>query len=181
MSLQTDAEPRGSLWAEETMARMITGFWVSRCIYVAAKLGVADLLADGPQMSEELAGATETHAPSLFRLLRALASVGILAEVSRNCFALTPLGATLRSGVPGSLRHLAIVELGEENYPAFSGRNTESLHVDSNTKVSVSWNHAPLGTRDRSTHRQARSADRFSGRVIEFGMSLWLVRHSNRV
>ena len=58
---------------------MVTSYWVSRSIYAAAKLGIADLLKDGAKSYEELAKATETHARSLYRLLRALASVGIFA------------------------------------------------------------------------------------------------------
>ena len=62
------------------MLQMIAGFWVSRAIYVAAKLGIADLLKDQPKSSDELARATGTHAPSLYRVLRALASVGVFAK-----------------------------------------------------------------------------------------------------
>jgi hypothetical protein len=106
------------------MLQMIASFWVSRAIYIAAKLGLADLLRDGPQSSKELAQATGTHAPSLYRLLRALASVGVLAEDEHGRFALTPLAATLRTDVPGSLRAFAIAELGEDHYPAWG----EVLH-----------------------------------------------------
>jgi hypothetical protein len=101
------------------MLQMIQGFWISRAIYVAAKLGIPDLLKDGPQSSHDLAAATGTHAPSLYRLLRALDSVGVFAEESHARFALTPLGATLLTDVPGSLRFFAIEELGENHYPAW--------------------------------------------------------------
>jgi predicted Rossmann fold nucleotide-binding protein DprA/Smf involved in DNA uptake len=66
---------------QDQLARMITGYWISQAIYVAAKLGIADLLADGPKTADELARATGTHARSLYRLLRALASVGVFSEV----------------------------------------------------------------------------------------------------
>ena len=62
------------------MLQLISGFWISRCIYITAKLGLADLVKDGPKTAAELAAATETHAPSLFRVLRALASVGIFTQ-----------------------------------------------------------------------------------------------------
>jgi hypothetical protein len=101
------------------MLQLIAGFWVSRAIYIAAKLGIANLLKDGPRRSEELAAATGTHAPSLYRVLRALASVGVFAEDDQGRFALTPLGATLQTGVPGSLRAYATMMLGEEKYPAW--------------------------------------------------------------
>lgn len=106
------------------MLQLISGFWISRAIYIAAKLGIADHLHDQPQSAEELAGATGTHAPSLYRVLRALASVGVFAQDSDNRFRLTPLSETLRTDAPGSLRAFAIVELGEEHYPAWG----ELLH-----------------------------------------------------
>ena len=101
------------------MLQLIAGFWVSRAIYIVAKLGIADLLKDQPRSSEELAAATGTHAPSLYRVLRALASVGVFATDEHGRFALTPLAATLQTGVPGSLRAFAIAELGEDHYPAW--------------------------------------------------------------
>ncbi len=101
------------------MFHMIQGFWVSRALHVAAKLGIPDLLRDEPKNSADLAQSTGTHAPSLYRVLRALDSVGVFAEDDRGGFALTPLGATLRTDVPGSLRYFAIEELGENHYPAW--------------------------------------------------------------
>jgi hypothetical protein len=101
------------------MLQMIQGFWVSRAVYVAAKLGIPDLINEGPRSSQELAQATGTHAGSLYRVLRALDSVGVFAEDSEGRFSLTPLGATLRTDVPGSLRFFAIEELGENHYPAW--------------------------------------------------------------
>lgn len=105
------------------MLQLISGFWVSRCVYAIAKLGIADLLMDGPKTAEELAAATGTHAPSLFRVLRALASVNVLTQ-SDNRFGNTPVSETLRSDVPGSIRAFAMSELGEEHYPAWG----ELLH-----------------------------------------------------
>ena len=101
------------------MLQLITGFWVSRAIYVAAKLGLADLVKDSPKTADELARLTGTHSPSLYRALRALASVGVFTDDGRGRFAQTPLSETLRSDTPGSLRALAIVELGQEHYPAW--------------------------------------------------------------
>jgi hypothetical protein len=112
------AQP-GVLPPPVAMLDMIKGFWVSRALYVAAKLGIPDLLRDEPKSSDDLAQATGTHAPSLYRVLRALDSVGVFAEDDRGRFALTPLGATLRTDVPGSLRYFAIEELGENHYPAW--------------------------------------------------------------
>lgn len=86
------------------LQQMIQGFQVTQCIYVAAKLGIADLLKDGPRTSEELAQATSTHAPSLYRVLRLLTAVDLLIEGETHSFGLTPLGGYLQSGVPGSMR-----------------------------------------------------------------------------
>jgi ubiquinone/menaquinone biosynthesis C-methylase UbiE len=106
------------------MLQLISGFWVSRCIYVIAKLGIPDLLKDGPKTAEELAATTGTHAPSLFRLLRGLAAVEILRQSEDNRFGNTPVSETLRSDIPGSLRAFAMTELGEEHFPAWG----ELLH-----------------------------------------------------
>ncbi len=90
------------------LLRMIQGFQVSQMIYVAAKLGIADLLADGAKSSDELASITGTHAPSLYRLLRALAGMSIFAEDEQGRFGMTPLAQPLRKDVPGSLRAVTL-------------------------------------------------------------------------
>ena len=87
----------------EAMHRVIAGGHVSQAVHVAASLGIADLLAAGPRDSDELAAETDTHAPSLYRLLRALASIGVLHEDDDRRFSLTPQGELLRSDVPGSV------------------------------------------------------------------------------
>ncbi|HET9478201.1 MAG TPA: methyltransferase [Pyrinomonadaceae bacterium] len=101
------------------MLQIITGFWISRAVYVIAKLGISDLLQTGPKSVDELAKATETHMPALFRILRALASAGIVKRESDGRFALTPLSETLVTGVPGSMRWFIVSELGQEHYPAW--------------------------------------------------------------
>jgi ubiquinone/menaquinone biosynthesis C-methylase UbiE len=98
--------------------QMASGYWVSQSIYVAAKLGIADLLKDSPKSCDELATATGTNAPSLYRVLRALASLGVFAETELNHFTLTPLAACLQSDVPDSFRAFVIM-LGEEQYRAW--------------------------------------------------------------
>ena len=89
--------------------RLATGFYVSRAIHVVASLGIADMLADRPRHSDELAEVSRTHADSLRRVLRLLASAGVLIEEETGRFALTPVGACLRSGVPGSMRAAALL------------------------------------------------------------------------
>ena len=94
--------------ASAGMFSLITGRWVSHLIFAAAKLQLADLLKDGPRDVEELARAAQVQGPALYRLLRALASVGVFAETKDKRFKLTNLGATLRRDLPGSMRAMAI-------------------------------------------------------------------------
>jgi hypothetical protein len=99
--------------APAVMFRLIIGRWVSHLIYVAAKLELADRLKDGPRTVEELAQASEVQAPALYRVLRALASVGVFAETKGKRFKLTPLAALLQKAVPGSM-HAAALMWGEK-------------------------------------------------------------------
>jgi hypothetical protein len=91
-----------------TLLNMMTGYMISQSIAVAARLGIADLVQNGPVHYETLAAVTESHAPSVYRLLRALASVGIFAEVSPGHFESTPLAGRLRAASPDSMRALAM-------------------------------------------------------------------------
>jgi hypothetical protein len=86
------------------MLDLTIGHWIARLTHVAAKLKLADLLKDGPRTVGHLATETGVHAPALYRVLRALASVGIFAETKGGRFKLTPLADTLRTGVHASLR-----------------------------------------------------------------------------
>jgi len=97
--------------------QMATGYWVSQAIYVAAKLGIADLLKDGPQSCVALAASTGSDAPSLFRLMRALSSVGIFSQLGRERFALSRLAESLQTEVRGSLRAM-VITIGEIHYQA---------------------------------------------------------------
>ena len=90
-----------------TLMQMLRGFQLSQTIAVGARLGIPDLLKDGVENSDELAQRTGMHAPSLYRLLRALAAAGLLTESQGRRFALTPMGTLLRSDVPDSLHAMA--------------------------------------------------------------------------
>ncbi len=92
------------------LVQMAMAFWTSRIVYVAAKLRLADHLSKGRKSADALAGLTSTHAPSLYRVMRTLASLGILTEDESHEFALTPLGEALKSGAPGSA-HATILTL----------------------------------------------------------------------
>jgi len=107
------------LTPQEAMFQIILNFWMSRGVYIIAKLGIPDLLKDGPKTTNELAAATTTHAPSLYRVLRALASVGVLKTADDGKFELTPMSEMLVTDAPGSLRWFMVSELGEEHYPAW--------------------------------------------------------------
>jgi hypothetical protein len=85
---------------------LMAGQGISSAIYVAAELNLADLLAAGPQTSTTLAQQTQTHPQALYRLLRTLASVGLLTEVEPGAFALTALGVLLKTDHPMSMRAL---------------------------------------------------------------------------
>ena len=115
MSTSNALEETHQISPEMTILRLLRGPWIAQSIHSAAKLGLADLVENGPQSVSELAHVTGTHAASLYRLLRLLASVGIFTEVKEGHFGLTPLAATLRTEVPGSLKALATI-YGEEMF-----------------------------------------------------------------
>ena len=97
----------------ERVRRLVMGFRATQLVHVAAKLGIADLLQDGPRDASDLATAVRAHPRALYRLLRALTSLGLFAEIPGGQFRLTPLGDILRTDAPGSLRPLAQL-YGEE-------------------------------------------------------------------
>jgi methyltransferase family protein len=108
----TQAEPVAQPSPSEQMIRMTSGHVIAQALYVVAELGIPDLLATKPSTSAELAHAVGAHAPSLYRVLRTLASLGVFVEQEDQTFGLTPLGGTLRSDVPGSTREWALVNCG---------------------------------------------------------------------
>lgn len=102
---------------------LANGYQVTQAISVAANLGIADLLADGPLNSDELAQLTATHPDALYRLLRALASIGVLREEPGHRFALTDVGDCLRSDAPESLRGWAEFVGSRYHWEAWTGLN----------------------------------------------------------
>jgi len=104
MMTKEDDVTRSALPPQMVLYQLAIGHYFSRALHLAAKLGVADLVADGPRHFRELAEATATHAPSLNRLLRLLASVRVFEEQENGYFAQTPLSECLRANVPGSAR-----------------------------------------------------------------------------
>jgi O-methyltransferase domain len=110
--MATESTPSG-LPPQVALYHLATGYYLSRALYLAAKWDLAELLKDGPRHATELATATATHAPSLNRVLRLLASAGVFEEQEDGAFALTALGACLRAGVPGSSRAMVMLLAGE--------------------------------------------------------------------
>lgn len=93
--------------ASSELLDMIVGKWVSQAICAAAELGIADLLKDGPLSTADIAAKTGASENGMYRLLRALVQVGLFVESERRHFALTTLGASLRSDMPESVRGFA--------------------------------------------------------------------------
>lgn len=108
------------------MVRLIGGYRISQSIYVAARLGIADLLADGALETATIARLCGADEQSLYRVLRLLAGVGVLDEIGQGAFRLTELGATLRSDVPGTPARNAEVQLHPAQWAAW-GRLLESV------------------------------------------------------
>lgn len=100
--------------------------WLNHALGTAARLGVADAIGDETKSVDELAQATQTHAPSLYRLLRTLASVGVFTEVEPKRFALTPVGEYLRSDNPQTLRHVAMMHCAPWHLP-YTGQMIHSV------------------------------------------------------
>jgi hypothetical protein len=96
----------------EELAHLFRGFWVSQAIYVAAALGLADLLGDGQRSVDDLATATATDRSALYRVLRLLASEGVFEETDPRWFALTPRAAALRGDSPVRLSALFLGSSG---------------------------------------------------------------------
>src|SRR5262249_46316134 len=97
------------------MLDLIVGYWVSQLVFVAAKLGLADVLAKRAMTPEEIAKKTGADASAMRRVLRALASAGVFAERNGR-FSSTPLAATLRSDRPDSMRDFALMMIEEYNW-----------------------------------------------------------------
>lgn len=103
------------------LMQVMFGFAASRAVGVAAELGIADLLEDGPKSAGELSRRTRTHERSLYRVLRACASVGIFSEDADKRFRLTPPAESLLSAAPGSLRSFVTLMTNDFQYQTWAG------------------------------------------------------------
>jgi SAM-dependent methyltransferase len=104
---QTPA-PASTLPPPVLLYQLATGHYISHALCVAAKLGIADLMKDGSRHHADLAKATGTHARSLNRVMRLLASAGVFTEEEDGKFSLTAVGQCLRAGVTGSSRAMVM-------------------------------------------------------------------------
>src|SRR5262249_23119300 len=99
--------------------RLVTGAWAARLVHTAVELGIADHLASEPRGVDFLAAHIGAHGPSLARLLRALTAIGVLHESQERLYSLPPLGATLRSNVPGSMRAWVLLAFSDDQGTAW--------------------------------------------------------------
>jgi len=111
----------GDLPPQWVLFQLVTGHYVSRAIYVAARLGIADRLKDGPLHYTELARGCGADAPSLYRLMLLLTSAGVFDEKEAGRFGLSPVGEYLQTGLPGSRRAQALLLAGPAQQRAWSG------------------------------------------------------------
>jgi hypothetical protein len=119
MSAQSHQNHAAERSPVETLTDMIMAYRLSQLIYVAARLGIADFLKDSPKMSAELAVLTGVDPHALYRVLRALASIGIFTETEDRSFALTPLAVPLQTGASGSVRGVAMMQNQESRWRAW--------------------------------------------------------------
>ena len=110
--------------ANQTVMQIARGYQLSQALYVAAKLGVADVLAAQPLDAEAIADAVGARAAQLRRVLRALVAAGVFSELEDGRFASNDAAAALRAGAPGGMRDV-VVNFGEEMYRSFG----ELLHT----------------------------------------------------
>ncbi|MFC2142246.1 methyltransferase [Acidobacteriota bacterium] len=103
----------------EKLMKFIVGRWISKPIYVAAELGIADMLAEGPKHIDDLAQSSKSHAPYLFRVMRALASVGIFSEIEDKRFENTPLAEHLKTGAMRSIALMFNSDWSDEAWKYF--------------------------------------------------------------
>ena len=157
------------LTPEDQMMQWITSKWITKPIYVISELGIADLMCDGPKSVEALAEKTDTHAPTLFRILRALSSVGVFIETEERVFGLTPLAQCLFSN---ALRPIARMFLSGWHDRAWNGlghtiRTGKPGFNHTFGKPSFEWFEEHPEERSILDQGQASKAVRFANAVIE--------------
>lgn len=115
--VSTELKPM-ELPPQARLMKMGMGFIISQAISVAAGFCIADHLKDGAKNADQLAELTETNQPALYRVMRALASVGVFVEDEDGNFSLTPMSEFLRSDHPESLRGITFMMCDREHWNA---------------------------------------------------------------
>ena len=162
---------------------IVSTAWTSAAIYVTAKLGIADLLKDGPKTVDYLSVATSTHEHSLYRVLRAVASVGVFTEQDGRSFANTPMSETLRSDLQNSVRDLVVwinepehwkiygdlmhsVKTGEPAWDKTHGEPVFPYLFKTNTELGAIFNKAMTSYTHQTTAPLLEAYDFSSANVI---------------
>lgn len=177
MTSTVSAGPAEKMRNRAALIEMIGGYMTAHALGLAAELKIADLIHDGVCTSAELAKATGSHEPSLHRLLRMLAAVGITTEPEPGRFGLTEVGAQLRADSPDSLyaftrmfcheSHFTAwlglahtVKTGESGWDHVFGKNIYAYLAD-NPELSALFNHA-MSQEARTSAGQIAAAHDFS-------------------
>ena len=107
------SDQQGTQDPQLLLGQLLFGKQMTYCLSGVARLGIADIMNATPMAVEEIAGKTGAHAPSLYRVMRLLASMGVFKEEQGKRFALTPAGELLKSDAPGTMRYFAMM-FGDE-------------------------------------------------------------------
>jgi hypothetical protein len=116
----TEHAPAAAMPPEAQLMQLTSGCLVAPAIYIVAKLGIPDILKDGPKAAAELAEATAADADAIYRVMRATASVGVLEERGGKVFANTPISDTLRQDWPSSTRAMTLWMLEPAHWRVYS-------------------------------------------------------------
>jgi ubiquinone/menaquinone biosynthesis C-methylase UbiE len=170
--------------AARRLLDLINGSWVAQACYVAARLGIPDLLAAGPRTAEDLAAATQSNAAALGRLLGALGSVDICRQREDGSFEMTQLGALLRADVPCSMRAWAL-QWGGEAWQVWAnllhsiktGRSARALatgdegfgHLDRDPQAAQIFNQAMVDLTGLAALDIAQAYDFSTHRIVDVG------------
>jgi hypothetical protein len=154
---------------EDQMMQWITSKWITKPIYVVSELGIADLICDGPKSVDALARKTDTHAPTLYRILRALSSVGVFVETKDRVFSLTPLAQCLYSDALRPIARMFISEWHDQAWNGLSQTVRTGKPAFDNTfgKPAFEWFEENPLERSILDQGQASKAAGFANTVIE--------------
>lgn len=161
--------------AQQYVTQLIGGYWAAQVACAAAALSLPDHLAKGPATAEDLARAAEAHAPSVRRLLRAMASLGLCTQEPDGRFALTEAGGYLRADAPGSVRGRALF-IGDMLWKQFSdlthqvktGSRTQTLLAGAEGFEAMKDDPARLHTFQQAMAESSRTAARDAMAAYDF-------------